>query len=182
MRTEIFAPLNARVLADKNSTGRPGLELWRILVLGTVRLALDADWDRLEHIANHDRLVREILGVGSLDRQLFHRRTLRDNVALLDAPLLQEINALIAKAGRSLFSPQAPVEARVDSYLLETVVHFPTDFNLLWDAGRKCLDLEASFQKRGFQLTGWRKWADCAHASRRWNGAVAGPRTGGAIR
>ena len=160
LRTEIFARLSARVLADKNSTGRPGLELWRILVLGTVRLALDADWDRLEHIANHDRLVREILGVGSMDRQLFHRRTLRDNVALLDAPFLQEINALIAKAGRSLFSPQAPIEARVDSYVLETDVHFPTDFNLLWDAGRKSLDLVAGFQKRGFQLTGWRKWAD----------------------
>jgi hypothetical protein len=25
--------------------------------------------------------------------------------------------------------------------VLETDVHFPTDLNLLWDAGRKCVDL-----------------------------------------
>jgi IS5 family transposase len=159
LRTQIFALLTAKVMVGKKSTGRTGMELWRILVFGVVRLALDADWDRLEHIANHDRLVREILGLGALDRQTFHRRTLRDNVALLDAPLLLEINALIAKAGRELFSPKVKIEARVDSYVLETDVHFPTDFNLLWDAGRKCLDLIAHFQKRGFHFKGWRKWS-----------------------
>jgi len=28
----------------------------------------------------------------------------------------------------------------VDTYVLEANVHFPTDMNLLWDAGRKSLD------------------------------------------
>jgi transposase, IS5 family len=158
LRTQIFALLTAKVMVGKKSTGRTGMELWRILVFGVVRLALDADWDRLEHIANHDRLVREILGLGALDRQTFHRRTLRDNVALLDAPLLLEINALIAKAGRELFSPKVKIEARVDSYVLETDVHFPTDFNLLWDAGRKCLDLIAHFQGGGTDQQSGQCW------------------------
>jgi hypothetical protein len=40
---EIFALLEARLLAGKKATGRPGLDLWRILVLGVVRLGLDCD-------------------------------------------------------------------------------------------------------------------------------------------
>ena len=32
----------------------------------------------------------------------------------------------------------------MDPYVLETDVHFPTDLNRLWDAGRKCVDLIAT--------------------------------------
>jgi len=63
LRAEILALLEAAVLAGKAATGRTGMDLWQILVLGVVRLGLDADWDRLEHIANYDSLVRQMLGV-----------------------------------------------------------------------------------------------------------------------
>src|SRR6266404_609677 len=136
LRLEIFALLSEKILADKKVTGRTGMGLWQILVLGVVRLALDADWDRMEHLANYDLLLRQMLGVSPLSgaprARPFHRRTLRDNVALLDAELLHKINALIAAAGRPVFEPKAPMAVRVDSYVLETDVHFPTDFNLLW--------------------------------------------------
>ena len=62
---EILALLEKKVLADKKATGRTGMELWQILVLGVVRLGLDADWDRMEHIANYDALVRQMLGVAA---------------------------------------------------------------------------------------------------------------------
>jgi hypothetical protein len=40
-------------------------------------------------------------------------------------------------------------------------VHFPTDLNLLFDAGRKCLDLIAKYRDRqGYDLPGWRKLDD----------------------
>ena len=29
---------------------------------------------------------------------------------------------------------------KIDSFVTEANVHFPTDYNLLWDSGRKCLD------------------------------------------
>jgi len=46
----------------------------------------------------------------------------------------------------------------VDTYVLETDVHFPTDLNLLWDAGRKCVDLIVKYRDRlGYALPGWRK-------------------------
>jgi hypothetical protein len=49
-----------------------------------------------------------------------------------------------------------PIQAKTDSYVLETNVHYPTDLNLLWDAQRKCLDLLAPLIRR-HNLPGWRK-------------------------
>jgi hypothetical protein len=63
LKAEILALLEANILADKKPTGRTGMDLWQILVLGVVRLGLDADWDRMEHIANYDTLVRQMLGL-----------------------------------------------------------------------------------------------------------------------
>jgi hypothetical protein len=40
----------------------------------------------------------------------------------------------------------------------EANVHFPTDYNLLWDSGRKCLDvLESLMDTNVAYCTGWRK-------------------------
>ena len=55
-------------------------------------------------------------------------------------------------------APLAAVKVKVDTYVLETDVHFPTDLNLLWDAGRKCVDLIVKYRDRlGYALPGWRK-------------------------
>jgi IS5 family transposase len=167
LKAEIFALLEAKILAGKQATGRTGMDLWQILVLGVVRLGLDADWDRMEDLANHHLLVRQMLGVPATpwgeDPQVFGHQTLRDNVALLDDELLQAINARIAAAGREVFAkkdgaPVAALEVKVDSYVLETDVHFPTDLNLLWDAGRKCVDLIEGLLASGHALPGWRKF------------------------
>ena len=167
LKTEIFALLEGKILAGKQATGRTGMDLWQILVLGVVRLGLDADWDRMEHIANYDILVRQMLGVPAdpwgANAKVFGHQTLRDNVALLDDQLLQQINARIAAAGREVFAkkdgaPVAALEVKVDSYVLETDVHFPTDLNLLWDAGRKCVDLVEGLLDSGCDLPGWRKF------------------------
>jgi hypothetical protein len=143
------------------------MDLWQILVFGVVRLCLAADWDRLEHIANYDGLVRQMLGLPvtpwGQPAKVFGHQTLRDNVALLDHELLREINARVSAAGRAVFAPHpdgplAPLAIKVDTYVLETDVHFPTDLNLLWDAGRKCVDLLAQYRDLlGYALPGWRQ-------------------------
>lgn len=170
LKAEIFVLLEAKILAGKKATGRTGMDLWQILVLGVVRLGLDADWDRLEHIANYDLLVRQMLGVPAApwgeQAKVFAHQTLRDNVALLDDELLKGINARVAAAGREVFAkkggaPLAALEVKVDTYVLETDVHFPTDLNLLWDAGRKCVDLAEKYRDQfGYALPGWRKAKD----------------------
>lgn len=171
LKADIFALLETRILAGKKATGRTGMDLWQILVLGVVRLGLDADWDRLEDLANHHTLIRQMLGVpalswGAAEPKTFARQTLRDNVALLDEALLKEINARVAAAGREVFAkkdgaPLAALEIKVDTYVLETDVHFPTDLNLLWDAARKCVDLIEKYRAQfGYDLPGWRKAKD----------------------
>jgi len=167
LKAEIFALLETKILEGKKATGRTGMDLWQILVLGVVRLGLDANWDRLEHVANYDTLVRQMLGVPVTPwgegAKVFGHQTLRDNVALLDEELLQQINARVAAAGREVFAkkdgaPIAALEVKVDTYVLETDVHFPTDLNLLWDAGRKCVDLVEKYRDQfGYELPGWRK-------------------------
>ena len=167
LKTEILALLETKILAGKKTTGRTGMDLWQILVLGVVRLGLDADWDRMEDMANHHTLIRQMLGLPATpwddESKHFGHQTLRDNVALLDDALLQEINARIAAAGREVFAkkggaPLAALEVKVDTYVLETDVHFPTDLNLLWDAGRKCVELIVKYRDQfGYALPGWRK-------------------------
>jgi hypothetical protein len=145
---KIRLPLKSRDELPPLLAGRQW-DLWQILVLGVVRLGLDADWDRLEHIANDDTLVRQMLGLPAApwddQAKMFGHQTLRDNVALLDEELLQQLNARIAAAGSEGFAkkggaPVAALAVKVDPYVLETDVHFPADLNLLWDAGRKCVD------------------------------------------
>lgn len=63
LKAEILARLEAQILAGKQATGRTGMDLWQILVLGVVRLGLDVDWDWMEDLANHHLLLRQMLGV-----------------------------------------------------------------------------------------------------------------------
>ena len=97
LKAEIFALLEAKILAGKQAPGRIGMNLWQILVLGGVRLGLAADWERLEHVANYDALVRQMLGVPAAPwgegAKRFGQPTLRDNIALLEDELLPQINA-----------------------------------------------------------------------------------------
>ena len=98
---EIFALLEEKACGDKKDTGRPGMDLWHILVLGVVRLALDCDYDRLEHVAEYDRLVRAIMGVADFGGQeQFHHKTISDNVCHVDAELLEKINEIVVRHGR----------------------------------------------------------------------------------
>ncbi len=54
VRKEIFELLEAQIApeVDKNN-GRPGMELWKILVMGVLRLSLNCDYDRL-----HEQVCR----------------------------------------------------------------------------------------------------------------------------
>lgn len=170
VNSRIFDLLESKLAAGKQATGRPGLDLWHILVLGVVRLGLDCDYDRLEHLANYDSLLRQILGlspVQSAEEKPFHYKTLSQNICHVDEELLEQLNAIVAQAGRGVFKkkedgPAEPIWAKADTYVLETNVHFPTDLNLLWDAQRKCLDL-AGRLARVQQLEGWRKAQDWRH-------------------
>ena len=159
---QIFQLLEQKVQGTKHATGRPGMDLWHVLVLGVVRLALDCDYDRLEYLVHYDKLLRQIMGLESSFRgefgHGFHHKTISENVCHVDEALLAEINAIVVTAGRAVFKKKAnePIRAKSDTYVLETNVHFPTDLNLLWDACRKCLVLLPRLAQH-LEHSGWRK-------------------------
>ncbi len=122
--------------------GRPGMDQWAILVLGTLRLALNADYDRILELANEHKTLRDMLGHTGLESDFRYRlQTLRDNLRLFTPELMARINAEVVRAGHQALglSAQAPLHGRCDSFVVETYVHFPTDLNLLYDAIRKLI-------------------------------------------
>lgn len=44
-----------------------GTSLWAILVLGTVKLNLNIDYDELHNLSNHHQSIRGILGIQRSD-------------------------------------------------------------------------------------------------------------------
>jgi len=46
------------IVAVDPDRGRPGMEQWSILVLSTLRLALGADFDRIQELANEHQTLR----------------------------------------------------------------------------------------------------------------------------
>lgn len=143
--------------------GRKGMSLWEILVLAVIRNSLDTNYDRLHDFANYHILVRKIMGVHTEFgykpvRQEYGLQTIKDNVKLLSKELVDEINSLVIDTGHSLVKKKEDQKLKisVDTYALESNVHFPTDLNLLWDSIRKVIDLFV-YLSVNYGITGWRK-------------------------
>jgi len=65
LRASILKVLSEAVLSGKNATGRPGMSLWELFVLGCCRLNLNIDYDNLHDLSNNHRSLRGILGVAT---------------------------------------------------------------------------------------------------------------------
>jgi len=162
LNEKIFSILEKEILKGKKKTGRRGMDLWHILVLAVVRHTLDTNWDRMEDMANHHRLLRQVLGVHvekfGIEEVEFNYQTIVDNVSLVNEKVLEQINQEVVTYGHSLLKKKEEESLRLktDSYVLETNVHFPTDLNLLWDSLRKGLDMVSKLVEIS-DLKGWRK-------------------------
>ncbi|WP_156830573.1 ISNCY family transposase [Methylobacter marinus] len=168
LRQRIFAILE-EVMPERaggkgkasNKTGRPGMEQWKILVLGVLRLGLDVDYDRIQELANQHKTIRQMLGHSDwLDEHRYELPTIRDNVSLFTPEILDRINQEVVHAGHQALkkTPKESLKTRADSFVVKTHVHFPTDTNLLWDAIRKTLHTCAALCD-ALNLTEWRQSA-----------------------
>ncbi|MBU0498962.1 MAG: ISNCY family transposase [Gammaproteobacteria bacterium] len=154
--------------------GRPGMEQWKILVLGVLRLGLNADYDRIQELANQHRTIRQFLGHGDwYDEERYGLQRLRDNLRLFTPEILDRINQIVVQAGLALVTKGPvgaaalePLHGRCDSFVVETCVHYPTDLNLLWDAVRKTLSLGYALAQ-SWEITGWRQYQHHQRAFKR---------------
>ena len=167
LNKKVFNLLEKKIMSGIKATGRLGMSLWEILVFAAIRLALDADYDRLQHIANYDNLVRSLVGIANFGENLkkYPLRTLKDNVSLLDKKTIEKIDKLIGNSAHRLLNIDK-LNVKIDTYVLETNVHFPTDFNLLWDASRKSIELVGQIYK-SLRVVGWRKYKDWRNKMKR---------------
>ena len=105
IRGEVFQILQEMVPAGTDpENGRPGMELWKILVLGTLRLNCNWDYDKVKEIADNHKTLRLMLGHigGWEDEYLYPIQTIRDNVSLFTPEILDRINEVVVKAGHKL--------------------------------------------------------------------------------
>jgi hypothetical protein len=110
--------------------GCPGMNQWTILVLGCLRLCLNADFDRLHELANQHRTLRLMLGIADWDDKRFSLQTLKDNLALFTPELLARINQEVVVAGYALLgkktAPHPPPAAVTRSSWKLTCITRPT--------------------------------------------------------
>ena len=83
----LFVLLDEHILPEADRTvGRPGMDLWQILVLGVLKQGLGCDFDRLHDLTNHHQTIRAFLGHGDFDdKTRYEYQTVVDNGVLVDA-------------------------------------------------------------------------------------------------
>jgi len=160
---KIFSILEKHISATKKKTGRKGMNLWCIFVLAQVRLCLNISYDVLHDLANNHRTMRHLMGVEKkfgYEPVEFEYQNIYDNVSMLSNELITEINQVILEFGhKEVFKKKenTPLRLKTDSFVVESNVHFPTDYNLLWDCARKCLLTVSKFIEKYSGIRGWRK-------------------------
>jgi len=159
IREKVFNVLKQIVPKKSHETGRPGMDLWKILILGTLRLNCNWDYDKVHEMANNHHKLRQMLGHSETDFESnYALQTIRDNIALLTPPILDKINQVVVKAGHRVITTKKDHKLRgsCDSFVVETDVHYPTDTNLLFDAMRKMISLIAIICSE-LGITAWRQ-------------------------
>lgn len=173
--------LSSEQRSQKASThfGRPGMEQWKILVLGVLRLGINADYDRIHELANHHDLIRQMLGHGDWsDKSEYQLQTIKDNLRLFTPDILDEINQLVVNAGHQLLkkkekntvpellinedsaSTSSKLYVCCDSFVLKTDVHYPTDLNLVFDSIRKTIE-NCHYLSKEYGITIWQQADFC---------------------
>lgn len=148
----IAADINANSRTD---TGRTGMDYWHICVLAAVRLGCDCTYDQLQDFAENHRKLRAIMGLGDCDETQFKWRTIRNNICLLKPETIGRISQAIVRQGHAI-EPQAIEKVRVDSFVVETCIHYPTESSLLFDGLRKIISLSVELAL-AYGVSGWRQ-------------------------
>ena len=159
----IFNVLENYLVKGKNRTGRKGMELWNIFVLSQVRLCLNTSYEWIHNLANNHLAIRWLMGVETeygFKRIEFSYQNIYDNVNLISDEMVKEINSIVLEFGHGeVFKKKetAALRLKTDSFVVESNVHFPTDYNLLWDSARKSIDIVNKFLEKYENIKSWRK-------------------------
>jgi len=166
LNESIFQILEEDVFSKVKKTGRYGMSMWEILVLGIVRLSQNMDFDQLHDLSNEHRALRGILGIQKNDYSAgknYSLQSIKDNVQLLEEETIYKISLIIVKGSHGLIKKNEGLDClnlqiKADSFVVESNIHFPTDLSLLRDSLRKSLETVGYFIDSGFALPSGSKW------------------------
>ena len=157
LRQQALDLIGQDVVGDANANrGRPGMTLWQILVLASVRLGCDFTYAHLQDLAENHNNLRHLMQVfQDWKDEPFDWRRIRDNVCLVQPETIEKINHLIVAEGHRL-APAAAKTIRGDSFVAETNIHYPTESSLILDGLKKILTLAPELASLYGRL-GWRQ-------------------------
>jgi hypothetical protein len=157
VRDEILRAVAADVSRKTNRRrGRRGMDYWVILVLAAVRLGCNLNYDKLQDLAEQHRALRGIMGIGDWDEPGgFDWRRIQDNLTRIGPETMERISHLIVAEGHRLV-PDAVRTARVDSTVVGTNIHYPTESSLIRDGLRKVLGCAGALAD-ALGVDGWRQ-------------------------
>ncbi len=115
----VQADSTTKLSAEK---GRPGMDQCKILVLGVMRLGLNADYDRIHNLANYHLAIREMLGHGGWAANTdapYHLQTIKDNLKLFTPEILDRINQEVVRACHVLLK-KVPRKGLPDAVILSS--------------------------------------------------------------
>lgn len=103
-REKVFKILKEMIPKEVDANkGRPGMNLWKILVLGTLRLNCNWDYDKVKEMADNHITLRQMMGHGMADETTkYPLQTIIDNVSMFTPEILARINKVVVDAGHNL--------------------------------------------------------------------------------
>lgn len=153
---EILALIQESMGVPKHSkSGRIGMNCWEILVLASVRLGCNMNFDQLEDLATNHKKLRQIMMISSWDDKGFSRSSIHDNLYMLTPETIKKIGDIILGIGHAQCNEPLS-RVRGDSFVIKKNTHYPTDTNILYDGCRKALELSEKIATQ-FNIPGLRK-------------------------
>ncbi len=99
-RARLFALLDEHMHVGVDRTvGRPGMEMWRILVMGVVMQGLGCGVEHLHELVNEHRTLRRFLGHEAFSDERYEYQTVVDNVCLMRPELLARVGQMMVESG-----------------------------------------------------------------------------------
>jgi hypothetical protein len=157
LRDSIVSLIAQDVNSDsRRDIGREGFDDWQILVLASVRLGCNLDYDKLQDLAEQHRSLRHMMGIGDWDDATsFNWRRIRNTLCQLKPETIDQVSQLIVAEGH-VIDPEAAKQVRADSFVVETNIHYPSESSLILDGMKKIIPLCAELAAQ-FNANGWRQ-------------------------
>ena len=102
---EIFIILDRMIpKGTSKKTGRKGMALWTIFVLGMLRLSCNWNYDTLKNCYDNHKLIRQMCGMDLFcdSDKVTPLQTIHDNISLFTEEIANEISTVVVNYGHKL--------------------------------------------------------------------------------